>query len=100
MKFPDSEYINNCPAKFTVRVHPNAARNEIIGFTGGVLQVRVSAPPVKGKANKELISFLSRLLGVSQSRIDIIRGHTTKNKVIAINGLSQADITKHLSPGE
>jgi len=60
--------------------------------------VRVSAPPVKGKANQELITFLSGLLGVGKSRIDIIRGHTTKNKVIAISGLSREDIMKRLSP--
>ena len=86
--------------KISVRVHAGAARNEVMGLTDGVLQVRVSAPPIKGKANKELIVFLSRLLGVGKSKIDIIRGHTTRNKVIAINGLSQEDIMKRLSPGK
>jgi len=70
----------------------------VVGITDGVWQVRVSAPAVKGKANKELIALLSRLLGVSKSRIDIIRGHTTGNKVIAISGLSREDIIKWLSP--
>ena len=86
-------------AEISVRVHPNAARNEVVGVTDGVWQVRVSAPPVKGKANKELITLLSGLLGVGKSRIDIIRGHNTRNKVIAISGLSQEDIMKRLSPG-
>jgi len=85
-------------AEISVRVHPNAARNEVTGVTDGVWQVRVSAAPVKGKANKELIAFLSRLLDVSKSQIDIIKGHTTRNKVIAIDGLSQEDIVKRLSP--
>lgn len=84
--------------EISVRVHPNAARNEVVGVTDGIWQVRVSAPPVKGKANQELITLLSRLLGVGKSRIDIIRGHTTRNKVIAISGLSQEDIMKRLSP--
>lgn len=84
--------------EISVRVHPNAARNEVGGVIDGVWQVRVSAPPVKGKANQELIAFLSRLLGVGKSRIGIIRGHTTRNKVIAISGLSQEDIMKRLSP--
>jgi len=86
-------------AEILVRVHPNAASNEVVGITDGVWQVRVSAPPVKGKANQELITLLSRLLGVGKSRIDIIRGHTTRNKVIAISGLSQEEIMKRLSPG-
>jgi uncharacterized protein (TIGR00251 family) len=84
--------------EISVRVHPNAARNKVVGVTDGVWQVRVSAPPVKGKANQALITFLSGLLDVGKSRIDIIRGHTTRNKVIAISGLSQEDIMKRLSP--
>ena len=86
-------------AEISVRVHPNAARNKVVGVTDRVWQVRVSAPPVKGKANKELITFLSGILGVGKSQIDIIRGHTTRNKVIAISGLSQEDIVKRLSSG-
>ena len=85
--------------EISVRVHPNAARNEVTGVTDGVYQVRVSAPPVKGKANKELIAFLSRLSGVSKSQIAIIKGHTTRNKLIAVDGLSQEDIMKRLLPG-
>lgn len=85
--------------EISVRVHPNAARNEVTGVTDGIYQVKVSAPPVKGKANKELIAFLSRLSGVSKSRIDIIKGHTTRNKLIAIDGLSQEDIMKRLLSG-
>ncbi len=89
--------ISDRAARISVRVHPSAARNAVVGFTGEVWQIRVSAPPVKGKANKELIAFLSRLLGVGKNRVSIIRGHTTKNKVIAISGLSEEDIMKRLS---
>lgn len=85
-------------AEISVRVHPNAARNEVTGVIDGIFQVRVSAPPVKGKANKELVAYLSRFLGVSKSQIDIIKGHTTRKKIIAIDGLTQEDITKRLSP--
>ena len=84
--------------EISVRVHPGSARNEVVGVSEGIWQVRVAAPPVKGKANKELIAFLSQLLGVGKSRIGIIKGHTARNKVIAINGLSQEDIMKRLSP--
>ena len=85
-------------ARITVRVYPNAARNEVAGSIGGVLQVRVVAPPIKGKANQELAAFLSELLGISKSSIRIIRGHTTRNKLIAIDGLSQADVMRRLFP--
>jgi len=86
-------------AKISLRVYPNAARNEVVGFSEGVLRVKVSAPPVKGKANKELISFLSQTLGVGKGGLTIIKGHTSRNKVIAIDGLSQEEITRRLSPG-
>ena len=80
-----------------LRVHPNARRNEVTGFTDAVLQVKIAAPPVKGKANRELVAFLSKTLGVSQGSLTIIRGHTSRNKVIAIDGLSQEDIIKRLT---
>ena len=85
-------------AKIAVQVRPSAARNEVVGLIDGVLQVRVSAPPIKGKANEELITFLSKILGVSKSRIGIIRGHNARNKLIAIDGLSQEDVMKRLLP--
>jgi hypothetical protein len=85
-------------AEISVWVNPNAARSEVVSVADGVWQVKVSSPPVKGKANKELIAFLSRLLGVSKSRIAIVKGHTTRNKIIEVDGLSQEDIRKRLLP--
>ena len=80
-----------------LRVHPNAAKSEVVDFADGVFQVRVAAPPVKGKANKELIAFLSQALGVGKSSLTITKGHTSRSKVIAVDGLSQEDIFKRLS---
>jgi len=76
-------------ARISVRVYPSAAKNEIAGLTDGELRVKIAAPPVKGKANRELIAFLSRLLGVKKDSISIIKGHTARNKVIIIDGLSR-----------
>ena len=81
--------------KIQLRVHPNAARSEVI-FINEVLQVRVAAPPVKGKANKELITLLSQALGVSKGALAIIKGHTSRNKVITIDGLTQEEVMKRL----
>jgi uncharacterized protein (TIGR00251 family) len=79
-----------------VKVTPGARRNEITGLTDGVLQVKVAAPPVKGKANKELLAFLSRALGVKKSAISIVKGQTSRDKVIAIAGLGRDDILQIL----
>jgi uncharacterized protein (TIGR00251 family) len=77
-----------------LKVTPGASRNEIVGFIDGVLQVKIAAPPVRGKANQELTSFLSRTLGVSKSALSIVRGHTSRNKVITIEGMTLDDIIK------
>ena len=85
-------------SRISIRVYPGAARNEVVGFSNGVLRVKVSAPPVKGKANRELVAFLSQLLGVSQDSISIIKGHTSRNKIITIYDLSQEAALRLLLP--
>ena len=84
-------------SKITLRVYPNAAKSELVGFRDGVLQVRVAAPPVRGKANQELIALLSKALAVGKSSLTIVKGHTSRSKVIAVEGLSQENVIKRLS---
>ena len=84
-------------AKISVRVHPNAAKNEVVGFGDGALKVRVAAPPAKGKANSELIAFLSQILNIAKSKVSITKGHTSRRKVITVDGLSRQEITERLS---
>lgn len=86
--------------RIRVRVYPNADRNEIVSLISGVLRIRISAPSVKGKANKELMAFLSRLLDTSKDNISITKGHTGRNKLVVIDGFSQDSILKLLLPGK
>lgn len=83
-------------ARISLRVSPNAPKNEVVGFSDGILRVKIAAPPLKGKANRELVAFLSRLLGVSQSSLAIIRGHTSRSKTVAVSGLSQQELLGRL----
>ena len=76
----------------TIQVHPNAKRNEVLGFEDGILRLKIAAPPVEGKANKELISFLSKTLGTRKSCITIDRGHTSKVKIVTILELDRDQI--------
>jgi len=76
-------------ARIVVRVQPNAGQNQVLGFKDGVLYVRITAPPIKGKANQELIKFLSDILGVNRSSLIIEKGMTSKRKVIGVIGLTQ-----------
>ena len=90
--------ISGSEARISLRVYPNASRNEMVAFADGVLRVKIAAPPIKGKANKELIAFLSRLLEVGKGSVNIIKGHTTRSKVVVIDGLSREEVMKRLLP--
>jgi uncharacterized protein (TIGR00251 family) len=84
--------------RISLHVYPNAPRNQVVGFEGGVLRVKVAAPPLKGQANRELVAFLSQLLGVSQGSLAILKGHTSRNKLIAVRDLSRDEVIRRLSP--
>lgn len=75
-------------ARLTVQVQPNASVNRVVRFEEGVWHLRIAAPPVKGKANRELIKFLSDTLGVSKGSITIEKGHTSRRKVIMVEGVT------------
>lgn len=80
-----------------IRVQPRASRNEIKGFsTEGVLSIRVTAPPRDGKANEVLIKLLAKELGVAPSGLQIVRGATSRNKVIDVVELSEKEIRQRL----
>jgi uncharacterized protein (TIGR00251 family) len=61
-----------------------------------VIRIKIAAPPVKGKANKELIDYLSHLLDIPKDRLEIVKGNTSKNKLISIDGLSKVTIQEKL----
>ncbi|GAB4456164.1 MAG: DUF167 domain-containing protein [Anaerolineales bacterium] len=68
-----------------VRVTPRASRNEIVEvLDDGTIKVRLSAPPVDNEANTALIEFLSDILGVPKSRLDIVAGKTGRDKLISV----------------
>jgi uncharacterized protein len=79
-----------------VRVVPRASRSEIVGMHDGALKVRISAPPVDGAANAELIKLFSKKFGVSKSDITIVSGETSKNKRIKIANLSQSKFEEYI----
>jgi hypothetical protein len=62
------------------------------------LRLKIAAPPQKGRANQELVVFLSRQLGLKRDSVEIISGHTARNKVIRIRGLSKDEVLKRLLP--
>jgi len=85
------------PIKVSIKVQPNAGKNEVIGQSNDVWKIRIAAPPEKGKANKLLIEFLGEVLKIKKDHITIFKGHTSHNKIVAIDGLTQAEVNEHLS---
>ena len=70
-----------------VRVLPRTSKNQIVGVDGGVFKVKLTAPPVEGKANKALVSFLAKKLGLPKRDIEIVSGEHSREKSIRVNGL-------------
>ena len=76
--------------KIALKVTPGARKNEILGWeddypqVGRVLKVKIAAPPVEGKANKEIIAFLSRTLKVTKSAVEVVHGTSGRIKLVEI----------------
>jgi uncharacterized protein (TIGR00251 family) len=84
-------------ALLTLRVLPRAARDEVMGWDGAVLRVRLRAPPVDGRANEALRRFLGNHLGIPQRDIEIVSGETSRTKRVRVVGLSRDEIEAKLS---
>jgi len=79
---------------FKVCVVPRSSKSEIVGEHYRSLKIRLTAPPVDGAANAELIKLLAKHFGVSKADIQIVGGEASKNKRIKIDNLSQSDFER------
>jgi uncharacterized protein (TIGR00251 family) len=70
-----------------VRLQPRARRDEVVGERAGVVVIRVTAPPVDGKANAALCRLVAKAAGVAPSRVRVIRGQTAREKVVEVDGV-------------
>jgi len=74
-----------------VKIVPGSSKNKIVGTYDDRLKIAITAPPVEGKANKKCISYLAKYFNVAKSRIEIISGQTSKNKLIKIYDICQEE---------
>jgi len=79
-------------ALLKIRVNPRSSRNQINGWRDDVLQIKLTAPPVEGAANKAVLEFLAEQLGIKKSQIALVSGSTSREKIIEITGLSNGQI--------
>lgn len=77
-------------ATIDVRLRPRGGADELLGFRDGVLQARVTAPPVEGRANKALCRLIAKRAGVAPSSVSVVRGEKGRDKVVRVEGVEPA----------
>jgi uncharacterized protein (TIGR00251 family) len=81
----------------SVRVTPRASRSGVSIDEAGTLQIRTTAPPANGAANKAVLKLVADALGIAKSSISIKSGETGRNKVIALAGLGESELNERLA---
>ena len=76
----------------SVRLQPRARRDEVVGERDGKVVIRVTAPPVDGRANDALCRLIAKAAGVAPSRVRVVRGHTAREKVVRIDGIGEQEL--------
>jgi uncharacterized protein (TIGR00251 family) len=77
-----------------VYLQPKSSKNEIVGTYQDGIKVKVTAPPIEGNANKALVRFLAKELGISPSSIEIVKGHHFREKTLRISGNLDQELMK------
>lgn len=82
--------------RIRVRLVPRAARTGLAGAHGDAVKLRVTAPPLDGRANAEALAFLARRLGVAKQAVELVSGHRSRDKVVRVAGLDPAAVAARL----
>ena len=87
--------------RLAVRVQPNAKSNEVVGWVADdrgaqVLRLRLRAPAIEGKANAALVEFLAEVLGLRPRQITLERGDKSRDKIVAVEGMTGEEIRARL----
>ena len=83
--------------RITVQVKPRASREEVEGWKGGALVVRLTSPPVEGAANNALVKFLAKKTGLSKGRVRIVSGQKGRVKILEFEGITLEELRERLS---
>jgi uncharacterized protein len=92
--------MNKVPAipgcTLAIKAIPNAPRSEVIGWLGEALKIKIHAPPVEGRANEALCEFLADALDLPRRAVTVLRGDTSRQKVVRIDGLALTEVKARL----
>ena len=83
-------------ARIKVYVQPRASKSGVTGMHGDSIRIRLAAPPVDNAANEALIDLVARLLGIARRCVRVVAGHTSRRKVVEIDGVTAEDATSAL----
>ncbi len=81
-----------------VKVQPRASKNEIGEPLGDELRIKVTAPPVDAAANEALVRLLAETLDCPRGSVQLVRGHTSRHKLVLIRGLTAEVLLGRISP--
>ena len=70
-----------------IKVEPRSSKSGVVGPYGDALKVKLTSPPVEGKANKELIEVLAKAFGIAKKDVEIISGQSSKNKIVKLRSM-------------
>lgn len=79
-----------------LKVQPRASANGIGEVSGAELRIKVTAPPVDAAANEALVRFLAEVLGCARNKVELLRGNTSRHKIIKIHGMEAEHIVAAL----
>ncbi|MBU2551751.1 MAG: YggU family protein [Proteobacteria bacterium] len=83
--------------RFKVHLTPRSATEGLTGLHGDALKVKVKAPPVDGRANEALVKFLTRTFGLRSGAIEVVSGHSSRNKMVRVEGLTREAFMSRLA---
>ncbi len=84
-------------ARIEIRVQPRASRNAISGVRAGTLRIRVTVPPVDGRANTAAIALVAQALDVPKSAIRLVKGASSREKTLSVESMSQEEVNRRLN---
>lgn len=84
--------------RLSLKVVPGSSRDEVVGWLGESLKVKVKAPPEKGRANEAVVALLADRLGIDPSSIAVASGHRSPAKIVAVDGMDDEAIRQAFPP--
>lgn len=84
--------------KIPLKVIPNAPKDEVVGWRGSNLTVKITAPPLDGRANDHLRRYLAEIFGVPSADVALLSGETSRRKTVQIMGISADEARRRLKP--